>query len=75
MLRQWRERKLDGRKGARRGRRRARVAGPLTREEMTPYQRWIVAAGRKEPRIPLPAGTTEERVAWMLRMLKDARKA
>jgi hypothetical protein len=72
MLRQWRERKLNGRKAPRRGRRARVAAGALTWAEMTPYQRWIVEAARNEQTIPVPEGTKEEIAAWMLAGCKKA---
>lgn len=40
-------------------------------DEMTPYQRWIVEAGRATPRVQVPGTirTAEEYIAWqMVRM-------
>lgn len=37
-------------------------------DEMTPYQRWIVEAGRATPRIQMPdtIRTAEDYIAWMM---------
>jgi len=37
-------------------------------DEMTPYQRWIVEAGRATPRVQPPdtIQTAEEYIAWMM---------
>ncbi len=37
-------------------------------DEMTPYQRWIVEAGRATPRVQVPdtIRTAEEYIAWMM---------
>jgi hypothetical protein len=40
---------------------------------MTPYQRWIVEAGRATPRIQTPdtIHTAEEYIAWMMARMAD----
>jgi hypothetical protein len=42
-------------------------------DEMTPYQRWIVEAGRVTPRIQTPdtIRTAEEYIAWMMARMAD----
>jgi hypothetical protein len=42
-------------------------------DEMTPYQRWIVEAGRAMPRVQTPDSirTGEEYIAWMMARMAD----
>lgn len=41
--------------------------------EMTPYQRWIVEAGRATPRVQVPdtIRTADEYIAWQMARLAD----
>jgi hypothetical protein len=42
-------------------------------DEMTPYQRWIVEAGRATPRVQVPDTicTAEEYIAWQMARMAD----
>jgi hypothetical protein len=42
-------------------------------DEMTPYQRWIVEAGRATPRIQMPdtIRTAEDYIAWMMARMAE----
>ena len=42
-------------------------------DEMTPYQRWIVEAGRATPRVQTPdtIRTAEEYIAWMMARMAE----
>jgi hypothetical protein len=58
----------------RRARRRSRARrDEIGWDEMTPYQRWIVEAGRETPRIQTPASiqTAEQYVEWMMARLAE----
>ena len=41
--------------------------------EMTPYQRWIVEAGRATPRVQVPdtIRTADEYIAWQMARMAD----
>lgn len=54
-------------------RRRARRDEPIGWDEMTPYQRWIVEAGRVTPRVQVPdtIRTAREYIAWMMARMAD----
>lgn len=61
----------DGAGRAPRRRSCARRDEPIGWDEMTPYQRWIVEAGRATPRIQTPdtIRTAEEYIEWMMARL------
>jgi len=42
-------------------------------DEMTPYQRWIVEAGRATPRVQVPdtIRTADEYIAWQMARLAE----
>ncbi len=42
-------------------------------DEMTPYQRWIVEAGRATPRVQVPdtIRTADEYIAWQMARMAD----
>jgi hypothetical protein len=54
--------------GAPRRRRSGARRGKIGWDEMTPYQRWIVEAGRATPRVQVPdtIRTAEEYIDWMM---------
>lgn len=58
---------------AARRRSRTRRDEPIGWDEMTPYQRWIVEAGRATPRVQVPdtIRTAEEYIAWQMARLAD----
>jgi hypothetical protein len=62
----------DGSGVAPRRRSRAR-RGEIGWDEMTPYQRWIVEAGRATPRVQVPdtIRTAEEYIDWQMARLAE----